>query len=223
MNFEKVTLFASNVENESKLLKIFGFDITEQNKVYNKHNINNTVFSVNNRQKGITTNYLFEFEINANSKNILIETLEKNNITFFLSGISNNVLEISENDFKYRFEVINKELKFKNEVIEYNLVSLSLNTVLNENNLLELNQKLNLTQNKNTLLLNCLEFDITLYLNQNENSVTALNMQKLSDKTPISLLMSIDDNYEQSIEGINNKLNYTVIFSGQSAIVTEIK
>ncbi|MFY8159728.1 MAG: hypothetical protein ACOVNU_00220 [Candidatus Kapaibacteriota bacterium] len=192
MTFEKITLFSNDISREFEIFTKLGFECIEQNKAYYKFIINNTIFSINNRQKAVFTNYLLKFELDVISFE-LVNSLKFENYTTFKTNKNENI-EIESNDkngFLFQFSKSNKELQNRNEKLNYNLISLNCNTEFVVEYTTEIIENVIISNNI---------FDIKL---NSDNS-------KLSQNTPISILTNKGDFKEN------------LIFSGKGLVTTKI-
>ncbi len=192
MTFEKITLFSNDISREFEIFTKLGFECIEQNKAYYKFIINNTIFSINNRQKAVFTNYLLKFELDDISFE-LVNNLKFENYTTFKTNKNENI-EIESNDkngFLFQFSKSNKELQNRNEKLNYNLISLNCNTEFVVEYTTEIIENVIISNNI---------FDIKL---NSDNS-------KLSQNTPISILTNKGDFKEN------------LIFSGKGLVTTKI-
>jgi hypothetical protein len=192
MTFEKITLFSNDISREFEIFTKLGFECIEQNKAYYKFIINNTIFSINNRQKAVFTNYLLKFELDDISFE-LVNSLKFENYTTFKTNKNENI-EIESNDkngFLFQFSKSNKELQNRNEKLNYNLISLNCNTEFVVEYTTEIIENVIISNNI---------FDIKL---NSDNS-------KLSQNTPISILTNKGDFKEN------------LIFSGKGLVTTKI-
>lgn len=200
MNFEKITIFADSIEKESKVLQTLGFEVSEANRAYNKHNINDVVFSINHRQKGNQTNYEFYFDIDEISKEKLKKSFSENDIEFVEKDTT---LISNTSEYKYIFNLKhNLSDNHTNGLINYNLTKVFLQTTVTaevEKQIIELFAAKK-EEDKLTILSD--EFNIEIDLSQNN---------EISTNTPISLLFSYEDK------------RYSVICSGKAVVLTEIK
>jgi hypothetical protein len=192
MTFEKITLFSNDISREFEIFTKLGFECIEQNKAYYKFIINNTIFSINNRQKAVFTNYLLKFELDDISFELVNSLKFENYITFKTN--KNENIEIESNDkngFLFQFSKSNKELQNRNEKLNYNLISLNCNTEFVVEYTTEIIENVIISNNI---------FDIKL---NSDNS-------KLSQNTPISILTNKGDFKEN------------LIFSGKGLVTTKI-
>ena len=209
MKFEKITLFSNNISREFEIFTKLGFECIEQNKAYYKYILNETLISINNRQKGVFTNYLLKFEIDNNSFEFL-KNLKFDNYKVSISNQNDNetinstemiLIESNDNNgFIFQFAKSNDELQFQNENLKYKLISINCKTTFQTNSDTNNSNE----QNKNGVIENGNIIGETFNINLNSDN------QKLSENTPISILIKL------------NEYKDNMIFSGKGLVVTKI-
>lgn len=224
MNFEKITLFTNNIELDSILFEeVLGLEKSEINKSYNKFIINDIIFSINNRQKGLETNYFFEFQFDKKDYDGISEKLNK--LTLKIDIRLKDILIFSINNFIFSLNFVDLQNDMEQN---FKLNEISFVSSFDRNQLNEYKNYVNIISSdndKNTLKSNNLVINI---VDKVENiSIYSIIQKEISSdleisiNTPISIITN-----QQSAESeldeqyYNTKLN--LIFSGKALVITQL-
>lgn len=224
MTFKKITLFTNNIELDSIFFgEVLGIEKLETNKSYNKFIIDDIIFSINNRQKGLTTNYFFEFKVNNLIFEKVIEQLNK--LKLILDIRSKDKLIFSLNNFIFSLTIIDFPV---NEDKNYTLEDITFVSSFDKTQLEAYKEYIHITnENDNIYKLESEKFrvniadsveDIPLYLII-KNDISG--DFEISKNTPISIIINqiIEDN---EVNEDNTSLKLNLIFSGKSIVITQL-